>query len=53
MSDIEVSSLAASIDKRAEARAVRKVDFLVLPCIVLMFLHLQFVSDHIVYYNGP
>jgi len=27
-----------------EARAVRKVDLLVLPCIILMFLHLQFVG---------
>lgn len=26
-----------------EKRAVRKVDLLVLPCIILMFLHLQFV----------
>lgn len=28
-----------------EKRAVRKVDLLVLPCIILMFLHLQFVRE--------
>lgn len=33
-----------------EKRAVRKVDLLVLPCIILMFLHLQFVSIHLPLY---
>lgn len=33
--------------KDEERRTVRKVDLLVLPCIILMFLHLQFVGPPI------
>jgi hypothetical protein len=39
------SSVSRDYTPEEEARAVRKVDCLVLPCIILMFLHLKIESD--------